>query len=184
MSLLDIDNLVTDKLREIKFWIENNIVFPPQILEYERGTYIDNLFKFIKKGKKYYVNVETGLIFKDDCDNIPYNLFEFYKVAGGVTIKRVIDYKGFPQIMNSLQIDEYLVPNNKVIFGPSVVVGIFYIKRGLYLYESNLSHNEIVKNGRNLPKYIHNYCVDSFLYESTKKKFENCMYIGKIANIG
>ena len=34
----------------------------------------------------------------------------------------------------------------------------------------------IIKNGRKLPKYIHNYYVDSFLYESIKKKFENCIY--------
>lgn len=26
-------------------------------------------------------------------------------------------------------------------------------------------------------------CVDEFSYKSTKKKFENCLYIGKIFNV-
>lgn len=184
MSLLDIDNLTNDRLQDIKAWIENNIEFPPQVLEYERGNYVDRFFKFIKKGRKYYVNAETGISFKNTCVEVPHKLFEFHLVKGSVSINIVKDYKGFPQVMNSLQIHEYAVPNNKTVFGPSVVMGSFFIKSGGYLYESNLSHNEMFKNGRNLPKCIYNYCVDGFLYESTKKKFENCMYIGKIVNLG
>lgn len=186
MGLLDIKKTSTDKLTDIKIWLEKNVKYPDHISESEKRSYTDTFFDIFKKKNKYYVNVKNGgLTFKEDCEEVPYKLFEFYWVNGGVTIPNLKRYKGFPQIVHSITIGNYNMhySDKEKVFGPSVVMGVMHIRTGAHNYESFLNINESLNRRNNLPLHIHLYCADEFEYELTKEKFKDRMYIGKIVRM-
>lgn len=186
MGLLDIEKTSNDKLTDIKIWLEKNVKYPDYISEYEKRSYTDAFFDFFKNKNKYYVNVKSGgLIFKEDCEEVPYKLFEFYWVNGSVNIPNLKRYKGFPQIVHSITIGEYNMhySDKEKVFGPSVVMGTMYIRTGAHNYESFLNINESLNKRNGLPLHIHSYCVNGFEYECVKQKFKDKMYMGKIINM-